>query len=869
MFKCSAESMREIMNSIHDALFIHESESGKIVFVNQRVCELYNCTEEEALNISLGRLNLGTSPYSNAEGMDWIKKAENEGEQVFEWVARKISGETFWTEVALHCAEIEKKKYIIAVVRDISERKKIDAERQKTLAQMQAILDANTNAIAIINNDGFFLGGNKALFERWGKTQEELIGHSAREILPEHIYLSRLNIIKEVIRTKTSNTFTDEYNAKWFENTISPVVEIDGSVSMVAMSSFDITERKNTENAKAISEEKYRLISSITSDYMFSTMVDANGNLEVTWIAGAFEQITGYSVEEYKARGGWRSILHPDDVLKDMKDMAQLQENKMVITEIRTLKKSGEISWVKVYAHPVWDEKKNCLVGIYGAVQDISERKKTEINLSKSEERFRILVEQAADGIFLGDTVGNFIGVNTRASEITGYGKSELVKMNMSDLFSEEEKNKTPLRYDLLKKGQIVKNERVLTRKDGSLCYVEMHTKMMPDKTYQSIFRDITERKKSELALQESEEKYRLIFEYSPVGLLSFDKNGVIVACNDNFVKIIGSSREKLIGLNMLTLPDKDIVATVQKALNGSTGMYEGMYTSVTAKKTTPARCLFAPVSIGGNGNLGGVGIIEDITERKLIEDRIKKINQELELLVKERTTELENTNIDLKNEITERTKAEEYIKHQLAEREVLLKEIHHRVKNNMQIIISILNLQSSFIKNKKIVNILQDSQNRVKAMALIHEKLYQTKNFANINFSEYINNLLKYLFSSYQSPDQQIEYKINIEPIAIDIDTVISLGLVTNELVSNSFKYAFADKINCIIEISLKKHDEKNLVMAINDNGKGLPPEFDYKHTESLGLQLVCLLTEQIQGTLNVESSDKGTTFSIIFPVK
>jgi len=625
-------------------------------------------------------------------------------------------------------------------------------------------------------------------------------------------------------------------------------------------------ERKLATEKLRESEEKYRLISTITSDYMFSTMVNIDGTLEVTWIAGAFEQISGYSVEEYKEKGGWRAILHPDDIAKDMEDMANLQENKPVITEIRTIKKSGETCWVKVYAHPVWDEKKNSLIGVYGAVQDINERKKTEIDLSISEERFRILVEQAADGIFQGDPIGNFIGVNTRGTEMTGYSQEELLKMNMGDLFTDDEKRKTPLRYDLLKKGEVVVSERVLSRKDGGKCNVEMHTKMMPDKTYQSIFRDVTERKKADLALRESEEKYRLIFEYSPVGLLSFDKNGIILACNDNFVKIIGSSKEKLIGLNMLNLPDKNIVSAVQKALDGIVATYEGLYSSTTAKKETPARCIFAPMNIT-DGNPGGVGIIEDITERKMIEDRMKKLNEELEELVKERTKELENTNVDLHKEIVERTKAEGLIKHQLEEREILIKEIHHRVKNNMQIIISILNLQSSFIKNKMMINILQDSQSRIKTMALVHEKLYQAKDFANINFSEYITNLLQYLFSSFQSPERQIEYKINIEPFALDIDTIIALGLMTNELVSNSFKYAFPDKVNCMIESTLKKYDEENLVLTIRDNGKGLPPGFDYKHTESLGLQLVCLLTEQIQGKLEVESSDKGTAFSIIFP--
>jgi PAS domain S-box-containing protein len=134
-----------------------------------------------------------------------------------------------------------------------------------------------------------------------------------------------------------------------------------------------------------------------------------------------------------------------------------------------------------------------------------------------------------------------------------------------------------------------------------------------------------SEREAALKSLRESEEKYRLIFEYSPLGLLSFDEKGVIVACNDNFVKIIGSSREKLIGLNMLNLPDKNMVSTVQKALKGSPGLYEGDYSSVTARKITPVRCLFAPMDFGGGRISGGVGIIEDITERKQTEEALRE----------------------------------------------------------------------------------------------------------------------------------------------------------------------------------------------------------------------------------------------------
>ena len=145
-----------------------------------------------------------------------------------------------------------------------------------------------------------------------------------------------------------------------------------------------------------------------------------------------------------------------------------------------------------------------------------------------------------------------------------------------------------------------------------------------------------TDRKQAEEKKWNSEEKYRLIFEHSPLGLLLFDEKGIIVTCNDNFVKIIGSSRERLIGLNMLNLPDKNIVSTIHKALNGSTGLYEGDYSSVTAKKITPVRCIFEPMGAGCRQVVGGVGIIEDITDHKKAMDDLRKSAERLRKALEE-----------------------------------------------------------------------------------------------------------------------------------------------------------------------------------------------------------------------------------------
>lgn len=188
MFQYSAESIQEVMNSIHDALFIHDSETGKIVFANQRVGELYNCTPEEALNISVGKLSLGTPPYSDEDAMRWILKAKTDGEQIFEWLARKKSGETFWTEVALRAAAIDKKKYIIAVVRDISKRKEIEFEQQKTVSQLQAILDACTDVIAIVTMRVFSMAEIKHFWQGGGKLTIKLSGIQLMKFC-RHIFL--------------------------------------------------------------------------------------------------------------------------------------------------------------------------------------------------------------------------------------------------------------------------------------------------------------------------------------------------------------------------------------------------------------------------------------------------------------------------------------------------------------------------------------------------------------------------------------------------------------------------------------------------------------------------------------------------------
>ncbi len=198
-----------------------------------------------------------------------------------------------------------------------------------------------------------------------------------------------------------------------------------------------------------------------------------------------------------------------------------------------------------------------------------------------------------------------------------------------------------------------------------------------------------------------------------------------------------------------------------------------------------------------------------------------------------------------------------------LDEKEVLLKEIHHRVKNNLQIISSLLNLQSHNIEDETVKNAVKEGQSRVKSMALIHQTLYQSDRLARIDFQEYLEQLVGFLGSSYKG--QGIITSIQAEGINLDIDTAIPLGLIITELVSNAFKYAFAGSGEGEVTVSVTNQDKDGYLLCVSDNGKGLPGDLDINKSESLGLKLVNILTRQLKGELNVQS-DNGTMFEIRF---
>jgi two-component sensor histidine kinase len=214
------------------------------------------------------------------------------------------------------------------------------------------------------------------------------------------------------------------------------------------------------------------------------------------------------------------------------------------------------------------------------------------------------------------------------------------------------------------------------------------------------------------------------------------------------------------------------------------------------------------------------------------------------------------------------RRKSEELVKKSLAEKEILLDEINHRVKNNLQVIISLLGLQSAHADNEEVSRILGESVDRIRTMSLIHDKLYKADDLTKIDLGEYIRDLTEELFSSYSSRLSDINLAIDVEEVSLPVNKAIPFGLIINELLTNSFKYAFPDGMRGEISVELKLAGKDEVVLTAADNGIGFSTDIEIEETETLGLQIINALVRQLDGSLEIDKT-KGAKFTIKAPIE
>jgi PAS domain S-box-containing protein len=457
-----------------------------------------------------------------------------------------------------------------------------------------------------------------------------------------------------------------------------------------------------------------------------------------------------------------------------------------------------------------------------------------EEELKNSEYQYRSIVEATYDGIIISGSDGYIRFSNERITNLLGYSGEEILKHKFNDLIHSPGDSHPD--YE----DETAENELTLKKKDGTTLLVSVTFIPIIRKSQNPenliVVRDISARKRTEEALKESQARLSGIVSSAMDAIITVNSDQDIVLFNKAAEKLFGYTKEEALGkhLGMLIPPDvKD--AHKQYVRNfgetGTTNRHMGALGAVRGLKKNgeefPIEASISQVSSSGE-KLYSV-ILRDITERKLFEEKL-------------------NTS--------------------LKEKEVLLKEVHHRVKNNLQIMSSLLSLQSEYVQDERLAEMMIENQNRIKSMAMIHEKLYQTKALSKLDVHSYITELVNNLLRSYLHNNSQISLNLDIEHIELDVDSGIKLGLIINELVSNSLKYAFPDdfKGEKTIFIVLKKDVSiSKIKLVVSDTGIGMKEGFELENAESLGLQLVDTFTQQLDGEFRFFNKN-GTNIEIIF---
>lgn len=369
----------------------------------------------------------------------------------------------------------------------------------------------------------------------------------------------------------------------------------------------------------------------------------------------------------------------------------------------------------------------------------------------------------------------------------------------------------------------------------GTMVLAGSEDQPFPEKEKVLVFAGVAaiaiERKKAEESLHESERKFRELSELLPQTIFEMDLLGRLTFVNKSAHSFFGyDSFEFANGLNALQMivpEDRERAKiNISKVFSKKDTSFNE-YTAIRKDGSTFPVIIFSSAVYNNEKAVGVRGIIVDITERKALEEQIKS---------------------------------------SLKEKEILLKEVHHRVKNNLQVIMSLFNLQSDLIENPEVLSVFSESRNRIKSMALIHELLYKENTFNSINFKNYVKNLVAFFKGSYFEQNANVNIEVDVENLNLDIDRIIPCGLIINELISNSLKHAFLPGQKGLIKISFNKNSENDFTLSVANDGKKLPDDFDINKLNSLGMLLVKSLTNQIHGKLYINSTEKSTEFKITF---
>lgn len=633
--KISDTTYRGILNTINDAIYIQDTD-GTFLDVNEGAVRMYGYTREELI---------GKNPlFVSAEGKNDIAKVAKQVElafegipQEFEFWGKRKNGQIFPKIVRVYKGIYFGKDVIIAVAQDISERKRTNKALRESEELFRNLIENIADVFYIADAQGKMKYCSPNFFAFTGYAPEEIIGFIYTRVVHP---ADRKKVIEHYTNATNSGVLDTNMELRvqrkdgsvfWTGQNTRIVRDETGKVFEYRTVARDISQQKQAAEELRISEERFRLISNLTSDYVFSTKITEDGKVELDWVMGAFEKITGYTLDEYKKIGGWYAVVHPADREKDLNDFKKLLNNEIVVSVVRTIHKNGNVVWTRSYARPIWDDDKNKLIGIYGGSQDVTEQKLAEEELRKSELHFRSVWESAASGMRLTDEKGIIISVNNAFCELVGKPKEELVGFNLSVIYSSQHRNKVENEYlERFKAREVkefVENEFILWNETiywfrvvNSFIESEIEKPLLL-----SVFTDITEQKISEREIK----KLSQAVEQSAGAIVITDVEGNVEYVNKKFEEVTGYSFDEVKGKSTRILK------------SGLTNLedYKKMWDTINSgnewkgifhNKRKDGSLYWEATSISPMKNSAGkitnfLAIKDDITQDKIKEDQLMK----------------------------------------------------------------------------------------------------------------------------------------------------------------------------------------------------------------------------------------------------
>ncbi|RYX81216.1 PAS domain S-box protein [bacterium] len=729
-------------------------------------------------------------------------------------------------------AELEQARRELERARTNGHRVSDLLERER--AHFHSVFEGIGEGLLLTDLEDRVLYANERMLSMSGYSREDVLGRPAYELLlppEEWPQLHGRNERRAKGEVDVYETRLHRKNGTRFWTLIhaTPLRDSAGNVVGTIGALLDITTRKNAEMAQKQSEERLRGVIEHAVDGLI--IHDFNGN-----VLEANAQICnslGYSRDELLAMNVRDIELHFHDaeVLQKWQDV---KEGARITVNGRHKRSDGSSFPVEARVGLIEWEGINAILAV---VRDISERERREEMRRALEARFESVVGAASDAVVLADAEGKVMLWNARAHSIFGWSEEESLERDITFIMPPRYRHGHHEGLERVSKGGDFKLAgQVLSlvglHKDGHEFPIELTLGLWRDGEhtfYTAIIRDVSERERLARELRDALIERRLIMDAVPDVLFRLDMEGRLVAWNKELERVTGWDAEVLTNRPAIEFFEPQyhglIIDAIVRSLRGEQVEVEAPLLHANGS-TTPHSLAAVPLRDDAGTLLGLVGTARDITEK---------------------------------------LKAEEQIRLSLREKEVLLKEIHHRVKNNLQIINSLLSMQADALGDARVKAAFAESQNRVRAMALIHETLYRAGDLGRIDVRAYCNRLTSALVRGYSSACPGVSLQLDVpNGLFLPLDAAVPCGLIINELVTNSLKYAFRGRQTGLISIAIEIEGEDHWTLRVGDDGVGMPCT-DVATVTSTGLQLVTGLCDQLESDYRV-SNDGGTQWTIPF---